>query len=54
MFGKLPLAHVPAGSGNAFAKSQTHLAGEECTAEAVMFLLVKGRVKEFNLVVTLG
>ena len=28
--GKIPVTHVPGGSGNAFAKEQTVLAGEEC------------------------
>lgn len=26
----LPVTHVPAGSGNAFAKTQTTMAGEDC------------------------
>lgn len=26
----IPVTHVPAGSGNAFAKTQMEIAGEEC------------------------
>jgi sphingosine kinase len=47
--GKLPVCHVPAGSGNAFSKTQTQAAGEICSTEIAAFLAVKGRTKVFNL-----
>lgn len=49
--GKIPVTHVPAGSGNAFAKTQTQLAEEECCDEVAIFLAVKGRIRQLNLVV---
>ncbi len=50
----LPLAHIPAGSANAFSKTQTHMAGELCKEEEVVFLIVKGRIKKFNLIVIIS
>ena len=49
--GKIPVSHVPGGSGNAFAKAQTTLAQEECRDEEAMFLVVKGKTRTMNLVV---
>jgi diacylglycerol kinase family enzyme len=49
--GKVAVSHVPAGSGNAFAKTQSWLAGEDCTDEIAVFLAVKGRKREFTLMV---
>jgi diacylglycerol kinase family enzyme len=46
--GKIPVSHIPAGSGNAFAKTHTMEAGEECTTEISAFLAVKGKTKPFN------
>ena len=41
--GRIPVSHVPGGSGNAFAKTQTTLAGEDCSDEVAIFLVIKGR-----------
>ena len=49
--GKLPLAHVPGGSGNGFSQNQAFVAGEECNTESIMFLAVKGKTKDFNIMV---
>ena len=48
------MIHVPAGSGNGFAKSVLSYANEDCNDESAMFLLVKGRVKKFNVTVLNG
>lgn len=48
----LPVTHVPAGSGNAFAKTQMEIAGEQCKDEESIFLAVKNRRKQFNIIVT--
>ena len=47
--GKIPVSHIPAGSGNAFSKTHTDDAGEDCTTEVAAFLAVKGRIKPYNL-----
>ena len=47
----LPVTHVPAGSGNGFAKTQTVNAGELCKDEEAIFLAVKNRVTGFHLIV---
>lgn len=49
--GVLPVTHVPAGSGNAFAKYQMTLAGEVCQDEEAIYLAIKGKTKKLNLVV---
>lgn len=49
--GVIPVTHVPAGSGNAFAKFQMTLAGEACEDEEAIFLAIKGRTKKLNLAV---
>lgn len=49
--GRIPVTHVPAGSGNAFAKYQSQLAKERCEAEVAIYLAVKGRCIKLNLVV---
>jgi diacylglycerol kinase family enzyme len=46
----IPVTHVPAGSGNAFAKTQMEIAGELCKDEESIYLVVKNRLKEFNIV----
>lgn len=51
--GKVPVTHVPAGSGNAFAKYQMTLAGEECRGEEAIYLAIKGKTRKLNLIVIL-
>lgn len=50
-FCDLPVTHVPAGSGNAFAKNQTLRAGELCKNEETIFLVIKNKPCKFNLMV---
>ncbi len=50
----IPVTHVPAGSGNAFAKTQTTMAGEDCDDETSIFLVVKGRTTRMNLIVMIN
>lgn len=50
----LPITHVPGGSGNAFAKTQTLRAGENCHDEEVIYLAIKNRIGEFNIMVFLS
>jgi sphingosine kinase len=47
--GKVPVSHLPAGSGNAFSKTHTDDAGEECSTESAVFLAVKGKTKAYNV-----
>ena len=47
--GKVPVSHIPAGSGNGFAKTQINEAGEECNTQIAVFLAVKGKTKPFNV-----
>ena len=50
--GKVPVTHVPGGSGNAFAKVQISCLGkEECRNLEAMYLAIKGRTHHMNLVV---
>ena len=48
---EIPVTHVPAGSGNGFAKTQTVVAKEDCGVEESLFLVIKNRKKAFNLAV---
>lgn len=50
----IPVTHVPAGSGNAFAKSQTSMAKELCKDEESIFLVLKNRKYKFNVMVSLS
>ena len=52
--GVVPVTHVPAGSGNAFAKYQTVLAGQACQDEEAIYLAVKNRTRKLNLAVILS
>jgi len=49
--GKVPVTHVPGGSGNAFSKVQTSLAKEECRNLEAIFLAIKGKTQNMNLMV---
>ena len=51
-FSNIPVSHVPAGSGNAFAKTQMSCAGELCKDEESIYLIIKNNRKRFNIVVT--
>ena len=51
---RMPVSHVPAGSGNGISKTQAYNAEEDCTSENSVFLAVKGRTREFNVVVKVG
>jgi diacylglycerol kinase family enzyme len=44
-FCPLPVTHVPAGSGNAFAKTQMEEAGELCKDEESIYLVIKNRTR---------
>lgn len=45
----LPVIHLPAGSGNAFAKNQAVLANEECGIESNLFIAMKGLTTKTSL-----
>ena len=45
----IPVIHLPAGSGNAFAKNQAVLANEECGVENNLFVAMKGLTTKISL-----
>lgn len=46
---QIPVVHIPAGSGNAFARTQAQEAGEICGTKENLYLAVKGQTKNFSL-----
>ena len=48
---RLPVSHVPGGSGNAFAKMQSELSGEKVGDREAVYLAVKGKIGHLSLTV---
>jgi diacylglycerol kinase family enzyme len=46
---QIPVVHVPAGSGNAFARTQAQEAGENCGTKENLYMAIKGQTKRFSL-----
>ena len=48
---KIAVTHVPAGSANAFSKTQTFIAKEACEDYESIYLVVKGNKTTLNIAV---